>query len=98
MSRTVDIHRLAIREAKKAYRWYLARSPQAAMRFMAELDATVAKIVVDPARYPQYLAGTQNGRLRRFPYSVVFRTQGQVITIIAVAHGKRRPGYWKSRT
>ena len=33
----------------------------------------------------------------RFPYQVVYRLQPNEITIVAVAHMKRRPGYWTRR-
>ncbi len=32
-----------------------------------------------------------------FPYRVVYFARGAVIVIVAVAHSKRRPGYWKDR-
>jgi toxin ParE1/3/4 len=35
--------------------------------------------------------------LRRFPFSVVYAVVGQTIYVLAVAHGSRGPGYWKSR-
>jgi hypothetical protein len=35
--------------------------------------------------------------MRDFPYSVIFQEKGEAILIIAVAHAKRRPGYWKAR-
>ena len=33
----------------------------------------------------------------RFPFILFFRMLKEEIQIIAVAHAKRRPGYWKSR-
>jgi hypothetical protein len=33
----------------------------------------------------------------RIPYFVVFREFAREIQIIAVAHAKRRPGYWNKR-
>jgi hypothetical protein len=33
--------------------------------------------------------------LRRCPFMVIFRTMNDSILIVAVAHGKRRPGYWR---
>lgn len=36
-------------------------------------------------------------QLGKFPYSLVYRVQGQVITVIAVAHQSRKPGYWRGR-
>jgi len=35
--------------------------------------------------------------LRRFPYQIVYRLKPDGIVVVAVAHLKRRPGYWKSR-
>jgi toxin ParE1/3/4 len=35
--------------------------------------------------------------LRRFPFSLFYRVQGSLIHIIAVAHDRKRPGYWRSR-
>ncbi|OGQ77320.1 MAG: hypothetical protein A2289_00160 [Deltaproteobacteria bacterium RIFOXYA12_FULL_58_15] len=33
--------------------------------------------------------------LKRFPYSVVYMVKGEEIQVIAFAHFKRRPGYWR---
>lgn len=35
--------------------------------------------------------------LRSFPYAVVFLEHGDAVRVIAVAHHRRRPGYWRSR-
>ena len=35
--------------------------------------------------------------LRRFPYGLVFRLDGELLRIIAVAHRRQRPGYWSKR-
>uniref|UniRef100_E6Q016 Plasmid stabilization system protein n=1 Tax=mine drainage metagenome TaxID=410659 RepID=E6Q016_9ZZZZ len=44
-----------------------------------------------------YLAGTRRKLLDRYPYFVVFREESEAIQVIAVAHGRRLPGYWKNR-
>jgi toxin ParE1/3/4 len=36
--------------------------------------------------------------LRRFPYLLVYKETEDALRIVAVAHGKRKPGYWASRT
>ena len=36
--------------------------------------------------------------LRRYPYSIHYRVEPDLIRILAVAHQSRRPGYWKKRT
>jgi plasmid stabilization system protein ParE len=35
--------------------------------------------------------------LRRFPYSLIYAVDQDRISILAVAHHRRRPGYWRSR-
>jgi toxin ParE1/3/4 len=35
--------------------------------------------------------------VRRFPYSVIYRHEADRIFILAVAHQRRRPGYWRHR-
>jgi len=32
-----------------------------------------------------------------FPYKVIFRVEDEAAVIYAVAHDKRRPGYWQKR-
>ena len=34
----------------------------------------------------------------RFPYQVVYRLDQNEIVVVAIAHLKRRPGYWKHRS
>jgi plasmid stabilization system protein ParE len=36
--------------------------------------------------------------LRRFPFSIIYAVESSLILIIAVAHQRRAPGYWKGRT
>ena len=36
--------------------------------------------------------------LRGFPHSVVYAVVADTLFIVAVAHGSRKPGYWRSRT
>jgi len=35
--------------------------------------------------------------LARFPYSVYYLSRDDEVLILAVAHGSRRPGYWRHR-
>jgi plasmid stabilization system protein ParE len=36
--------------------------------------------------------------LRRFPFSIIYATEQADIVVVAVAHQRRAPDYWKSRT
>lgn len=93
----VDLHPEALAEARAAYAWYRERNAVAAAAFMDELDAAVLAIGTDPLAWPAYLAGTRRYLLRRFPFSVVFRVREDGLQVVAVAHARRRPGYWRIR-
>lgn len=87
----------AIAEAAAARLWYQERSPVAAALFVDELSLAVAAIADIPNTWPRYMAGTQRYLLRRFPFFVVYRPFGDRVQVIAVAHARRRPGYWADR-
>ena len=36
--------------------------------------------------------------LRRFPFSVIYAVESSLILVVAVAHQRRAPDYWKGRT
>ena len=95
--RSVELHPEAIVEAQAAYRWYRERNETAAQAFLAELDRAIEFISEGPMRWPVYLHSTRHFLLRRFPFSVVYREVGEGLQVVAVAHGRRKPGYWKSR-
>jgi plasmid stabilization system protein ParE len=91
------LHPEAIGEARAARQWYEARNSDAADAFMAELDAAIEQIEEAPRRWPPYLGETRRYLLHRFPFSIVFRETPSRVEILAVAHGRRRPGYWLGR-
>jgi hypothetical protein len=62
-----------------------------------ELEGTIKRIDSSPGQFPGYAFGTRKALLDRFPYLVIFRETAGGVEIIAVAHGRRRPGYWRDR-
>jgi plasmid stabilization system protein ParE len=86
-----------LEEAEAATNWYRQRSVRAAELFLDELDRAVAQLQTDANRFPEYLFGTRRLLLRRFSYLVIFRLTTTAIDVIAIAHGRRRPGYWRER-
>ena len=77
--------------------WYFRHSPELSDRFLAEIDNALEEIVRFPHRWPQHLRGTRRFLLTNFPFSIIYRVRTEVIEIVAVAHHKRRPGYWRKR-
>jgi len=95
--RSVEFHPEAVDEAAAAHEWYRVRSEAAAQAFIAEIDHAIQQITDDPNRWPKHSHGTRHYLLHKFPFSVIYHATDTVIQVIAVAHGRRRPGYWKNR-
>ena len=88
---------LAIEDVTESAAWYTERSQRASDRFMAALGETLARIEKSPNSFPAGRKGTRRALIRKFPYSVVYVESPEGIEIFAVAHGKRREGYWVER-
>ena len=95
--KSVEFHPEAAQEAQAATEWYLLRSVRAAEGFVRELERAVGSVADAPDRWPIFIEGTRRFLLRRFPYSVVYRVSRDSLQIVAVAHARRRPGYWRPR-
>ncbi len=95
--REPSFHPDAIQEAREARLWYQARSDVAAAAFMAELDHAIASITEAPDRWPVLANGRRRFVLQRFPFVIWYRIREHDLRISAIAHARRRPGYWKSR-
>jgi len=95
--RRIELHPEAVREAGAAWSWYHARNPAVGRAFLEEIDRAIQAIGEAPDRWPGHAAGGRKCLLRRFPFLIVFRASDTKIEILAVAHARRRPGYWRSR-
>jgi plasmid stabilization system protein ParE len=88
--RAVELHPEAIEDIRGAREWYASRS-------FNEIEDGLRKIAKRPEAWPVFLHGTRRFLLRRYPYSLVYRLKPSIIEVVAVAHGKRRPGFWRER-
>ena len=96
-ARQLIFHPAAIAEAEAAARWYRERSRTAATRFVDELKVTVGKILKAPQRWPKSSKDMRKVKLPCFPFSIVYRITNTRIEVLAVAHGRQPPEYWKDR-
>jgi len=95
--RAIDFHPEALQEAEAARDWYAERSPVAARAFVIELTHAIEQVGESPEMWPQYDLTTHRYVFPRFPFSLIYRIGEEVVEIVAVAHAKKKPGYWKDR-
>ena len=98
MALEVEYLEQAVADAVAAAAWYAERSPTAAAGFESELHEAESAIRDLPNAWPPYDHGTRHYLLRRYPFAVVYRVEMRRVLIVAVAHGSRRPGYWRERS
>jgi len=84
-------------EFTEALCWYAERSGRAAEGFDAEFDRALETISTDPLRFPRCDDRHRFYLMSRYPYQIIYRSQGDDWMVIAVAHAKRQPGYWTDR-
>lgn len=88
----------ALVEAEETTRWYRENGGVDPGRaFTQELRRIVNLAAVQPGIGSPGPRGTSRLYFKRFPYTLVFRIQGDALRVIAVAHQSRRPGYWGGR-
>lgn len=64
---------------------------------MAELDEAVSAVGDTPELFSPHIHGTRFIRLKHFPYRLIYRILDTAIQVVAVAHERRKPGYWRRR-
>lgn len=86
-------------ELAEAVRWYERQSPGLGGDLLDEVAASFRPIESDPQLGKLVSADGRTRRVlvSRFPYQAVYRIRQEEIVIVAVAHLKRRPGYWVDR-
>jgi toxin ParE1/3/4 len=90
-------HPAAIVEAEQARHWYAERSHGAAHGFLLALDRGVQNILEAPGRWPEHRYGCRRYVFpNQYPFTLIYRVS-EAVEIVAVAHQKRRPDYWKRR-
>ncbi len=97
MATALEFIAAARAEFDQAFDWYAERSVGAALGFATAMDVAVESIAADPGRFVHTYSGCRLCRMKRYPYCVIFQLSGDTITVVAVAHAKRRPGYWRNR-
>jgi toxin ParE1/3/4 len=96
-SKPYHFHPEAWRELESADNWYRQRNPEASVRFLASVYEALEDIARWPQTWPEHVHGTRKFVLPRFPYVILYREKESAVQILAVAHGHRRPEYWKDR-
>lgn len=84
-------------EYREAAAFYEARRPGLGAAFTREIEFVVKQIVETPDRWRFIEQDVRRCLAHIFPYVILYTVESDFILIIAVAHGSRKPGYWRGR-
>lgn len=93
----VDVHPLAMIEIDEADDWYANVDQQVADDFLEAVYTALKNIDDHPRAFPVVKPPLRRCMLRGFPYVILFDNSHPRVRVIAVAHTRRRPGYWHDR-
>ena len=98
MIRPIRTAKPASEELTATVQWYERQRPGLGGEFFDAILGTINRVSETPE------AGSSFGRLdarrmlvAKFPYQIVYRINADEIRILAFAHLKRRPGFWRHR-
>lgn len=97
MSRLFSIHETAEAEINEAADFYDLENPGLGGMFIDEIERTIKVIAKLPEVAPVVRGGLRKKLLTQFPYSLIYSVRPNEVRLLAVAHQKRRPFYWRGR-
>ena len=101
MTAHVQFHEAARDEFGAAARWYERARPGLGEEFRADVESYVELLA--KGSLPGTPAFSEKNHeirkvlLQRFPYAIYFELGEENCVVWAIAHGRRRPGYWQTR-
>jgi toxin ParE1/3/4 len=97
MTRLLLIHETAEAEINEAADFYDVASPGLGRVFLDEIQHALERITEFPEAAPLIRGRVRKRVVAKFPYSLVYSVRPEAIRILAAAHHKRRPFYWRGR-
>lgn len=86
-------------ELSEAARWYESRRSGLGVEPVMMVERALDEIREAPVARPLWQPGRPYRKfvMRRFPYVVMYTARDDEVEVVAIAHAKRRPGYWLDR-
>lgn len=96
MQYKIEVRPLAVVEIIEAYDWYEQQRGGLGMEFLNELDVFYSRLLRNPNTYSYYDEPVREGRINRFPYTVVYEVVETAIVVYSVFMVRQNPD--KKRT
>lgn len=93
------MHPGASKDLDEALGWYAGQNVDQVILLEDRVYAAVKRACQMPQACAPYrrIAGVRQAFVNDFPYTVFFTEEPNRILILAIAHHRRKPGYWRNR-
>jgi len=97
MTLHVSIHETAEAEINEAADFYDIQAPGLGAVFLDEVQHIIDAVMLHPQAAMLPRGNLRRKLMAKFPYSLVYSIRPNEIRVLAIAHQKRRPFYWRGR-
>lgn len=88
----------AQRDIDDAFSWYEEQSIGLGKEFIYCVDSKLSYLILNTSLYQVvHKSNIKRAFISRFPFSIYFIDEAEIITVIAIIHQNRNPDSWKSR-
>lgn len=94
---SVRFTQIARAEMIDAQDWYEGKAPGLGRGSRQAVDAVADRMSANPLQFPVILKNVRRALLRRFPYSLLFVIEDDILLVIACFHASRDPSHWQKR-
>jgi plasmid stabilization system protein ParE len=93
----IYFHEDAEKEFGEAVAFYAMEEEALGLAFVTAVEEAIVRIAEHPESSPLVAGLVRRMRVARFPYSVLYSLHGDQVRVLAVAHDRRRPFFWRHR-
>ncbi|MBI4685677.1 MAG: type II toxin-antitoxin system RelE/ParE family toxin [Nitrospirae bacterium] len=87
----------AEQEMFEAAKYYESQATDLGIDFLSETERAVNSVAELPITWPVVEGELRRRLVKKFPFGILYRIEPEEIVIVAVAHLRRKPGYWRER-
>ena len=84
-------------EMTEAAIFYEEQAQGLGAEFLDDVQSTIDRLLENPMLGHAVVGDLRRSLLSRFPYSLIYAIEPEDLLVIAVAHQRRRPDYWRER-
>jgi len=93
-----NFHPAAEAEYLESIAYYESKRAGLGASFLTEFENNMVSVCKAPHRHPvEKQPEVRRVRMKRFPFTILFRESSGAVEVLAVAHKRRRPQYWLGR-